>query len=46
MFQPVKFAAVRSTLSDLVAGVIFATAVMLVVGGTTIMCFERAAIYA
>jgi hypothetical protein len=46
MFQSGKFAEVRSALSDLVAGMVFVTAVVLVVGGTTIMCLERAAIYA
>lgn len=46
MFQSGKFAAVRSAFSDLVAGTVFVMAVVLVVGGTTLMCLERAAIYA
>jgi hypothetical protein len=46
MYSMSKFGAIRSVISDLVAGVVFTSAVLLVVGGTTLMCLERAPLLA
>jgi hypothetical protein len=42
MFSNGKLGAIRSVVSDLVTGVVFTSVVMLVVGGTTLMCLGSA----
>lgn len=46
MFKKGKFDMFRAGLGEAVTGLMFTIVVVLVVGGTTAMCLERAAIYA
>ena len=46
MFKKGKFDTFRAGLGEAVTGLMFTIVVILVVGGTTAMCLERAAIYA
>jgi hypothetical protein len=46
MFNKGKFESFRAAIADAITGVLFTLVVVAVVGGTTAMCLERAAIYA
>ena len=46
MFNKGKFESFRAGLADAITGVLFTLAVVVVVGGTTAMLFERSVIYA
>ncbi len=46
MFNNGKFDNVRKALGEAITGILFTLVVVVVVGGTTAMCLERATIFA